>query len=447
MTLVGKTGYRETQIGWLPDSWLLRPLEEISTDNITYGVVQPGPEDEKGVRMIRGGDVKAGRINSKLRTISNEVSNQFARTVLRGGELLVSLVGYPGETAIAGKELEGANIARQVGLVRLSESNHSQFVQQYLSSPVGKKVLLGGMIGSAQQVINLNALREVLVPLPPLPEQQKIAAILTTVDDKLDVIARQIEATQTLKQGLMQTLFSRGVGTQDTNGRWVPHAEFKNSDLGEIPVGWSVGVVGDYIAALRSGVSVNAEDRTHSEDEIGVLKVSCVFKGQFYPEEHKTVLPNELARVSEPVMQGRIIISRANTPALVGESAYVESSMPDLFLPDKLWQTQPSDTPHSVRWLAYYLQSAYVRQEISKAATGTSGSMKNIAKPAFLGIRMPIIPLVEQEKIADVLSAVTLKLTILDRKQTHYQVLKRGLMQKLLTGEWRVRVDASASET
>ena len=252
MTFVGKTGYRETPIGWLPDSWLLRPLEEISTDNITYGVVQPGPEDENGVRMIRGGDVKAGRINSELRTISNEVSNQFSRTVLRGGELLVSLVGYPGETAIAGKELEGANIARQVGLVRLSESNDSQFVQQYLSSPVGKKVLLGGMIGSAQQVINLNALRDVLVPLPPLPEQQKIAAILTTVDEKLDVIARQIEATQTLKQGLMQTLFSRGVGTQDTDGRWVPHAEFKDSELGEIPAGWETRTL-ESVATVERG--------------------------------------------------------------------------------------------------------------------------------------------------------------------------------------------------
>ena len=178
MSTVGKPGYRETKIGWLPESWHLRPLEEISTDNITYGVVQPGPEDENGVRMVRGGDVKNGRVNSALRTISNAISNQFSRTVLRGGELLVSLVGYPGETAIASKELAGVNIARQVGLVRLCESNDSYFVQQYLSSPIGKKVLLGGMIGSAQKVINLNALREVEVPLPPLLEQQKIAAIL-----------------------------------------------------------------------------------------------------------------------------------------------------------------------------------------------------------------------------------------------------------------------------
>lgn len=447
MSLVGRAGYKETSIGWIPEAWPLRRLEAITTSNITYGVVQPGPEDANGVRLVRGGDVKSGRVSSALRTISGAVSSQFSRTVLRGGELLVSLVGYPGETAIAGKDLAGANIARQVGLVRLCESNDSHFIQQYLSSPVGKKVLLGGMIGSAQQVINLNALREVEVPLPPLPEQQKIAAILTSVDDKLDVIARQVEAIKSLKRGLMQTLFSRGVGTQDADGRWVPHANFKDSELGEIPAGWVVGTVGSYVAALCSGVSVNAEDRTHDEGEVGVLKVSCVFNGQFRAEEHKTVLPNEVTRISEPVEQGRIIISRANTPALVGESAYVEASRPDLFLPDKLWQTKATDVPHSVKWLAYYLQSPFARQEISKAASGTSGSMKNISKTAFLGVPMPLVPLVEQEQVAAVLTAVTSKLTGLIHKHTHYQTLKRGLMQKLLTGEWRVSIDATATGT
>jgi type I restriction enzyme S subunit len=279
MSTAGMPGYKETSIGWIPDSWPVRSLEAISTDNITYGVVQPGPEDKSGVRLVRGGDVKKGRVSTALRTISSAVSNQFSRTVLRGGELLVSLVGYPGETAIAGKELAGANIARQVGLVRLCDSNNSHFVQQYLSSPIGKKVLLGGMIGSAQQVINLNALREVEVPLPQLPEQQKIAAILTAVDDKLDVIARQIEATQTLKQGLMQTLFSRGVGTQDADGRWVPHAEFKDSEMEEIPVGWEVAKLNAHASKVGSGVTPKGGSDSYLSSGIPLIRSQNVLVG------------------------------------------------------------------------------------------------------------------------------------------------------------------------
>ncbi|MDI3274316.1 restriction endonuclease subunit S [Pseudomonas sp. AL03] len=295
--------------------------------------------------------------------------------------------------------------------------------------------------GSVRVRIYYDHLSRFKLRLPPLSEQQKIAAILTTMDEKISVISHQIASTQTLKQGLMQTLFNRGVGTQDANGRWVLHTEFKDSELGEIPRSWGVGSIAQYVSALRSGVSVNAEDRVHGDDEVGVLKVSCVTGGNFHPHLHKAVPPEELERVSEPVLGGRIIVSRANTPALVGESAYVDAAWPKLFLPDKLWQIEPSELPHSVKWLAFYLQCPFVRQAISKAATGTSGSMKNITQPAFLGIRMPLVPLAEQERIAVILSAVTSKIDMLNRKQEYFQNLKRGLMQKLLTGEWRVKLD------
>lgn len=318
----------------------------------------------------------------------------------------------------------------------------------YLAAVAGSDYGRQYFLGCAKRTTNLasinsSQLKAFPVPFRPLPEQQKIAAILTAVDDKLDLIARQISATQTLKQGLMQTLFTRGAGTPDSQGRWHPHTAFQDTELGRIPVGWRVGRLQDYIAALRSGVSVNAEDRIHGEDEVGVLKVSCVLHGKFYSQGHKAVPPEEMARVAEPVQQGRIIISRANTPALVGESAYVDRSWPDLFLPDKLWQTEPSETQHSVKWLAFYLQSSFVREEISKAATGTSGSMKNIAKQAFLNIAMPLVPVAEQERVAELLTSVDDKLEVLTTQQTHYQSLKRGLMQKLLTGQWRVRVDAA----
>ena len=73
--------------------------------------------------------------------------------------------------------------------------------------------------------------------------------------------------------------------------------------------------------------------------------------------------------------------------------------------------------------------------------------MKNIAKPAFLSIPMPLIPLHEQKHIADILSEVKLKTRNLHEQQKHYQTLKRGLMQKLLTGEWRVSLDPQAQPT
>lgn len=79
---------------------------------ITYGVVKPGEECKDGVQFVRGGDIASGQVLlQQLRTITPEVSAQYTRTLLRGGELLISLVGNPGEVAIAPACLKGANIA------------------------------------------------------------------------------------------------------------------------------------------------------------------------------------------------------------------------------------------------------------------------------------------------------------------------------------------------
>lgn len=440
-------GFWQSEIGCMPDDWAQATLGAVCN-----GELQTGPfgsqlhADEyeaEGVSVLMPKDLVNCRANLySAAKVSVIRAQKLAKHRLEQGDLLFSRRGDVTRFALIEKNSEGALCGTGCLRARPSKNYSSQYLCHLLKLKPVVQWLQQNAVGQTMPNMNTGILSSLPLVLPSsLFEQQKIASILTAVDDKLDVISRQIEATQTLKRGLVQTLFSRGAGTQDATGRWFPHTKFKDSELGTIPALWDVGAIADFVSALRSGVSVNAEDRVHGDDEVGVLKVSCVLRGGFYPNLHKTVVPEELDRVAEPVLEGRIIISRANTPALVGESAYVDCAWPNLYLPDKLWQTEPSDRPHSIKWLSFYLQSPFVRQEISKAATGTSGSMKNIAKAAFLSIRMPLVPLAEQEHIAAILSGVTSKIEALSSKQSHYQVLKRGLMQKLLTGEWRVRLD------
>lgn len=106
--------------------WPSTELDALTEDDrsITYGVVKPGEEVEGGVTFVRGGDLCQGLCQGRiargeLRTISPQLSQVYKRTILRGGELLISLVGNSGEVAIAPSSLQGANIARQVGLIAL----------------------------------------------------------------------------------------------------------------------------------------------------------------------------------------------------------------------------------------------------------------------------------------------------------------------------------------
>lgn len=443
MSMVGRPGYKETTIGWIPDLWPVRRLEEISTDNITYGVVQPGPEDENGVRLVRGGDVKSGRVSTALRTISNAVSKQFSRTVLRGGELLVSLVGYPGETAIASKELAGANIARQVGLVRLSVSNDSHFVQQYLSSPIGKKVLLGGMIGSAQQVINLSALREVEVPLPPLPEQQKIAAILTALDEKLAIVARQIEATQTLTQGMMQTLFSRGVGILDASGRWVPHTKFKDSELGEIPASWAAAKLNSHVNKVGSGVTPKGGSDSYLSTGIPLIRSQNVLVGRLSLDDVVFISPEQHGKMRNSALSANDVLLNI-TGASIGRCAVLPADFEAGNVNQHVCiiRTEASLNPH---FLCQYLNSEMGQKQVSRFQAG--GNREGLNYQQIRSFDVPLPPVQEQHEIATVLGCLDEKVEVLMSKQAQYQTLKRGLMQKLLTGEWRVSLDASATAT
>src|SRR4029078_3589648 len=116
-----------------------------------YGVVKPGEPGD--VLFIRGGDLAGGQVlGNQLRTITRAGSEQYRRTLLRGGELLICLVGQPGQVAVAPAALAGANIARQVGLIRFRREVDAEFISYFLQSPDGQASLGTHTGGSVQQV-------------------------------------------------------------------------------------------------------------------------------------------------------------------------------------------------------------------------------------------------------------------------------------------------------
>ena len=219
---------------------------------ITYGVVKPG--DTGDVPFIRGGDIVDGCIRSEqLRTITEEVSRQYRRTLLRGGELLMCLVGQPGQVAVAPLALAGANIARQVGLIRLRPEIDAEFASYFFQSPDGQTSLGTHTDGSVQQVINLGDLRTVEVPLPPLAEQQRIVGI---VDEAFDGIAtakanaeNNLQNARALFESHLQAVFTqRGSGWAEKRLEQVG-----NTQTGSTPRAGENTHYGKFIAFVKPG--------------------------------------------------------------------------------------------------------------------------------------------------------------------------------------------------
>lgn len=205
---------------------------------------------------------------------------------------------------------------------------------------------------------------------------------------------------------------------------------------------WEEKKLGEIVISLDSGVSVNSvNEAIKEESEYGILKTSCIISGMFYPDENKRIIDDEVSRARLNPCADSILISRMNTPLLVGESGYVSSNYSNLYIPDRLWMAKINHETTNSRLLSIILSSKKIKDKITNIATGTSGSMKNISKPNFLNLEIRIPTLLEQTKLATFLTAVDEKLTQLKKKKTLLEQYKKGVMQKLFSQELRFKDD------
>lgn len=272
------------------------------------------------------------------------------------------------------------------------------------------------------------------------PEQTCIAQILSKADAAIAQTEALIAKYQRIKTGLMQDLLTRGIDEQGNIRSKATHRFVVKNGI-EVPEEWEVVSLSYFIERLESGISVNAEDRPAGSDQFGILKTSALSGCIFNPIQNKIVESTEISRLKCPVRKGAIIISRMNTPELVGENALVESDFDSLFLPDRLWQTiYKNESELDVYWLSKILSSKKYRTRISFNASGTSGTMKNITKTDFLSIMIPKPSKSEQELISSALIAISKKENhdFIELKKLQY--LKTGLMQDLLSGKVRVKI-------
>lgn len=203
----------------------------------------------------------------------------------------------------------------------------------------------------------------------------------------------------------------------------------------------------DVVVSLDSGVSVNSVDVPISAPgQVGVLKTSCVLNGKFFPNENKSIIDIDVKRAKLNPVVDSVIISRMNTPNLVGESGYVSKGYDNIFLPDRLWLGQVDMLKNNSKFFSLMLSSAKLRDILTNIATGTSNSMKNISKSSFLGISLPFPTLPEQTKIAEFLTAIDKRIELLTAKKEKLTLYKKGVMQKIFNQELRFKIDNGHGE-
>lgn len=275
------------------------------------------------------------------------------------------------------------------------------------------------------------------VGLPPLGEQKKIAAILCSIDEAMEATKAVIDQLQVVKKAMMAELLTRGLP-----GR---HARFSHTEIGEVPEGWQVAPLGSLLTGIDAGWSPLCDSVPANEDEWGVLKVSAVSWGEFRPNENKRLPPHLEARPQAEVRSGDLLVSRANTPDLVGRCVLVRETRPKLMLSDKLMRLRVNQAKASAGFVRLVMETPSSRRQIEDGATGSSRSMKNISQEKLRSILVPQPAVDEQEGIARSFDLIGERTISEESMLGGLRALKAALMSVLLMGEVRVKPDGEAA--
>lgn len=220
--------------------WKEYEFQQILVDeSISYGIVQPGSHAETDyVPVIRVNNIKDGRINTdQILKVDRQIEKNYSRTRLEGGELLITVVGSVGECAIVPHSLKGWNVARAVSVARIKNDFDVRFIKYAFKTEDLIFQIYGNTNDTVQATLNLSLLKKLKLNLPPLLEQRAIASILSSLDDKIDLLHRQ---NATL-EGMAEVLFRQ----------WFV------VEAGD----WEEGVVGDLID-MNYGKALNESQRS-----------------------------------------------------------------------------------------------------------------------------------------------------------------------------------------
>lgn len=198
----------------LPQGWCWTSTESVSDPSrpITYGILKPGPYIPDGIPMLRILDIKNGSVDlTNVHRVSTSLSEEYHRTVLSGGECLVSMVGTIGLVAFVPRQLQGINVHRNLGVIATCDLYMPEFLVICLSSPIGQAQIREFTTGANQPLFNIGELKRVAIPVPPLAEQRRIVA---EVERRLSVV-QELEATLTanlaraerLRQSILKRAF------------------------------------------------------------------------------------------------------------------------------------------------------------------------------------------------------------------------------------------------
>ena len=411
-----KPGYKQTDVGVIPEQWEVKLLSRISPRQSVGLVINPSTYfvDSGTVPMLVGSDVSENAINWTATRRISEASNQLLpASRLRAGDLVTVRVGEPGVTSVVPPELDGCNCASMM-IVRQHPSFDSHWLCFAMNSQLGRSQVAHVQYGTAQKQFNISHAVDFRFSVPPLPEQRAIAEALSDVDALLGALDRLIAKKRDLKQAAMQQLLTGQTRLPGFHSEWVVK---RLGDIGVFTKGSGIKkdeVVADGLPCIRYG-----EIYTHHNDHVRAFN---------------SFITPATAKQSQRLSKGDLLFAGSGETAeeigkcvafLWDREAYAGGDIVIL---------RPSD--QSSEYLGYLLNQASVAAQ--KARLGQGDAVVHISARNLGRVELHLPPLAEQTAIAAVVGDMDTELFALVLRRAKTRALKQAMMQELLTGRTRL---------
>jgi type I restriction enzyme S subunit len=424
-----KSGYKYTNVilninQEVPEDWQIRKLGSFAKEiNLRYSEYKDGPV--LSVTKHRGFVKSLEYFNRQV--YSKDIVNY--KLVEKGDFAYATIHLDEGSLGLL-REFDLGYISPMYTVFRTDTSLNSDFLYLLLRSNFYVQIYSAIGKGSInrRKSISFDNLSQLKIPMPRVKEQQKIAFIISKVDELIQKTDQVIEQTQRLKKGLMQKLLTKGIGHREFNKQYFPFKFMKK----EIPLDWKVVQLCELSSIVRGGSPRPAGDPKYFGGNIPWITVGELTKDDLiYLNSVSTGLTESGKERSRFLEKGTVVLANSGAtlgvPKILNFSGCINDGVAAFLSPSKDLITE----------FLYHVLFSWIK--ILRDVNQGMGQ-PNLNTEIIGNLYFPLPPIEEQKKIALILSKVDESIRTQQDYKSKLETLKRGLMQKLLTGKIRVRI-------
>lgn len=420
-----KNGYKMTEIGEIPEEW---QCFELGSKKSIKKAKAGGTPLRSVKEFYQNGTIpfvkiedmvnSSKYISKTLELITMEGIKRSSSWIVPADSILFSMYASYGEVSI-----NKVPVATNQAIISIIPNNENVFLEFLYYQLKNMKTYLKQFLRSTtQNNLNADIVKKLIIALPPLPEQQKIAEILSTIDQAIQKTNEIIAKTKQLKKGLMQELLTKGIG----------HKEFKDTDIGRILKDWEVVRLGDICVKIKAGGTPLTSKNEYYNGNIPFVKIEDLTAAHKYLRSTLTTITEVGLRNSNTWL----VPTRSLLVAMYGSIGSMAINEIEVATNQAILGMVPNKEKTNVEFLYYLL--IYLKPYFERHAKQTT--QPNLTAEIIKNFKTVLPEYQEQQKIAEILFTVDEKIKLLKFKRDETEKLKKGLMNLLLTGKVRVNV-------